>query len=124
MSRVDALSLIAGFRVSANRLLNPHYACRGGRGLAAVLQPTSAGDLRGPTVSHHAGVDDAKVGTDHRVKGECMGTPPKNIETRAEGRPPEEAGSDDPEEQAAAILEESEERLEEGSKTSVGTDET
>jgi hypothetical protein len=53
-----------------------------------------------------------------------MGTPSKNIESRAEGRPPEEAGSDDPEPQAAAILEESEERLEESSKTSVGRDET
>jgi hypothetical protein len=53
-----------------------------------------------------------------------MGISPKNVETRADGRPPEEAGSDDPEEQAEAILEESEERLEQGSKSSVEVDET
>jgi hypothetical protein len=53
-----------------------------------------------------------------------MGQPPKNVETRADGRPPEEAGSDDPEEQAGAILEESEERLEQGSESSIGRDET
>ena len=53
-----------------------------------------------------------------------MGKPPKNVETRADGRPPEEAGSDDPEEQAEAILEESEERLQQASKNSVGRDET
>jgi hypothetical protein len=51
-----------------------------------------------------------------------MGTTPKNVETRAEGRPPEEAGSDDPEEQAEAILEDSENRLEEGAKESARND--
>lgn len=34
----------------------------------------------------------------------------KNVETRASGRPPEEAQSDNPEEQAEIILEDSEER--------------
>jgi hypothetical protein len=51
-----------------------------------------------------------------------MGTPSKRTATRAEGRPPEEAESDDPEEQAEAILEDSEERLEKGSRKSTGTD--
>jgi hypothetical protein len=36
------------------------------------------------------------------------------VETRASGRPPEEAESDDPEEQARAILEDSEDRMKEG----------
>ena len=49
-----------------------------------------------------------------------MGTSSKNVETRADGRPPEEAGSDDPKEQADAILEESEERLKMASGNSVG----
>jgi hypothetical protein len=40
------------------------------------------------------------------------------VETRASGRPPEEAESDDPEEQARAILEESEERTKEGAEPS------
>jgi hypothetical protein len=34
----------------------------------------------------------------------------KNVETRASGRPPEEADSDNPEAQAQAILEDSEDR--------------
>lgn len=42
----------------------------------------------------------------------------KNVETRAEGRPPEEAESEDPEEQAEAILEESEARVESGARRS------
>jgi hypothetical protein len=53
-----------------------------------------------------------------------MGISPKNVETRADGRPPEEAGSDDPEEQAEAILEDSEDRLEEGAKESAQKDES
>jgi hypothetical protein len=62
-------------------------------------------------------------GTDLVRKGSArMATLPKNVETRADGRPPEEAASDDPEEQAEAILEESEERLE--SESSVGRDKT
>ena len=36
---------------------------------------------------------------------------PEKVETRAEGRPPEERSSDDSRAQAEAILEESEERL-------------
>jgi hypothetical protein len=36
----------------------------------------------------------------------------KNVATRADGRPPEEAQSDDPEQQAEAILDDSEERVE------------
>ncbi len=47
-----------------------------------------------------------------------MGTSSKDVETRAEGRPPEEAESDDPEAQAAAILDDSEGRLEEASQES------
>jgi hypothetical protein len=38
------------------------------------------------------------------------------VRSRADGRPPEEAVSDDPERQAKAILEESEQRIEEGSR--------
>jgi len=38
----------------------------------------------------------------------------KNVETRASGRPPEEAASDNPEEQARAILEDSEDRKKTG----------
>jgi hypothetical protein len=53
-----------------------------------------------------------------------MGTPPKNVETRADGRPPEEAGSDDPKGQAEAILEESENRVEDGAKESAKKDKT
>jgi hypothetical protein len=53
-----------------------------------------------------------------------METSPKNVETRADGRPPEEAGSDDPEEQAEAILEESEDRVEEAAKNSSPRDES
>jgi hypothetical protein len=53
-----------------------------------------------------------------------MGTSRKNVETRADGRPPEEAGSDDPEGQAEAILEESEDRLEDGAKNSAKKDKT
>jgi hypothetical protein len=56
--------------------------------------------------------------------GEKMGTSRKNVDTRADGRPPEEAGSDDPEGQAEAILEESEDRLEDGAKNSVKKDKT
>jgi hypothetical protein len=51
-----------------------------------------------------------------------MGTSPKNVETRADGRPPEEAESDDPKGQAEAILEESEDRLEDGAKESAKKD--
>ena len=36
---------------------------------------------------------------------------PEAVASRADGRPPAEAGSDDPEEQAQVILEESEERI-------------
>lgn len=43
-----------------------------------------------------------------------MGADPKNVEARAEGRPPEESGSENPEVQAEAILAESEQRLEKG----------
>ncbi len=43
-----------------------------------------------------------------------MGEKSKNVETRAAGRPPEEAQSDDAEEQAAVILEDSEQRVGEG----------
>lgn len=42
-----------------------------------------------------------------------MGTPRENVETRAAGRPPEEARSDDPGEQAEVILNDSEERVRE-----------
>jgi hypothetical protein len=42
----------------------------------------------------------------------------KNVETRADGRPPEEADSENPEEQAEAVLEDSEKRVEEGAKPS------
>jgi hypothetical protein len=51
-----------------------------------------------------------------------MGKSPKNVETRADGRPPEEAQSDDPEEQAEAILEDSEDRLEEAARESARKD--
>ena len=52
-----------------------------------------------------------------------MGTTPRNVATRADGRTPEEAGSDDPEEQAVVILEDSEDRLEKGAKESATNDE-
>ena len=42
------------------------------------------------------------------------------VETRASGRPPEEAESDDPEEQARAILEDSEDRKKKGAEPSAG----
>jgi hypothetical protein len=42
--------------------------------------------------------------------GVASGISRKNVETRASGRPPEEAESDDPEAQAEVILEESEDR--------------
>ena len=45
----------------------------------------------------------------------------RNVASRAEGRPPEEAGSDAAEGQAAAILEESEERLGAVVERSTGT---
>jgi hypothetical protein len=41
-----------------------------------------------------------------------MRVPPKNVETRADGRPPEEAEAENPEQQAEAVLEDSEDRLE------------
>jgi hypothetical protein len=41
------------------------------------------------------------------------------VESRASGRPPEEASSEDPEHQAEVILEESEERTFEGAEKSV-----
>ena len=41
----------------------------------------------------------------------------KNVETRASGRPPEEAASENPKEQAEAILEDSEDRLKQGART-------
>jgi hypothetical protein len=47
-----------------------------------------------------------------------MGVPEKHVETRADGRPPEEAESEDPEEQAEAILEDSEDRVEKGMRRS------
>ena len=47
-----------------------------------------------------------------------MAEVPKNVESRAAGRPPEEATSDDALEQAAAILGDSEERVEEGTERS------
>jgi hypothetical protein len=43
-----------------------------------------------------------------------MRVPPKNVETRAAGRPPEEGESENPGKQAEAILEDSEGRLENG----------
>jgi hypothetical protein len=43
---------------------------------------------------------------------------PKNVETRASGRPPEEAASDNPQEQARAILEDSEVRKKAGADPS------
>jgi hypothetical protein len=49
-----------------------------------------------------------------------VGTSSKDVESRAEGRPPEEADSDDPEAQAEAILEDSEGRLEKASRESAG----
>jgi hypothetical protein len=48
-----------------------------------------------------------------------MGTPSKNVGTRADGRPSEERHSENPEEQAEAILEDSEERLERGAEGSI-----
>jgi hypothetical protein len=53
-----------------------------------------------------------------------MGKSAKNVESRADGRPPEEAESDDPEEQAEAILEDSEDRLEQAAKESARKDES
>jgi hypothetical protein len=54
------------------------------------------------------------------MRGErAMGAAPRNVETRADGRPPEEARSDDPEEQAAAILEDSEKRLDKAAQKSM-----
>ena len=47
-----------------------------------------------------------------------MGSSSKDVETRAEGRPPEEAESDNPKAQAEAILDESEDRLEEAAQKS------
>jgi hypothetical protein len=41
------------------------------------------------------------------------------VESRASGRPPEEASSEDPEYQAEVILEESEERTIEGAEKSI-----
>jgi hypothetical protein len=41
----------------------------------------------------------------------------KNIEIRADRRPPEEAASENPKEQAEAILEDSEDRLKQGART-------
>ena len=46
----------------------------------------------------------------------------KNVETRASGRPPEEAKSDNPEELAQAILEDSEDRKKTGAALSEGDD--
>jgi hypothetical protein len=43
------------------------------------------------------------------------------VESRASGRPPEEASSEDPEHQAEVILEESEERTFEGAEKSIPT---
>jgi hypothetical protein len=51
-----------------------------------------------------------------------MGTTRKNVETRAEGRPPEEAASENPEEQAQAILEESEDRVQQGADRSAANE--
>jgi hypothetical protein len=51
-------------------------------------------------------------------RGSSMGTTRQNVETRAEGRPPEEAASENPEEQAEAILEESEDRVQQGADRS------
>jgi hypothetical protein len=47
-----------------------------------------------------------------------MGSSSKDVETRAEGRPPEEAESDNPKAQAEAILDESEDRLKEAAQKS------
>jgi hypothetical protein len=58
------------------------------------------------------------------MEGERMRTSPEKVETRADGRPPEEAASDDPEGQAEAILEESEDRLEDGAQKSTKKDKT
>jgi hypothetical protein len=46
----------------------------------------------------------------------------KNVETRADGRPPEEAESENPEEQAEAILEDSEDRLKQGAARSAANE--
>jgi hypothetical protein len=51
-----------------------------------------------------------------------MGTTRKNVQTRAEGRPPEEAASENPEEQAEAILEESEYRVQQGADRSAANE--
>jgi hypothetical protein len=51
-----------------------------------------------------------------------MSVPPKNVETRADGRPPEEAEAENPEQQAEAILEDSEDRLENGIRRSAPND--
>jgi hypothetical protein len=49
-----------------------------------------------------------------------MAISPRDVETRADGRPPEEAESENPKEQAKAILEDSEHRLESGAERSEG----
>jgi hypothetical protein len=51
-----------------------------------------------------------------------MGATRKNVVTRAEGRPPEEAESENPEEQAEAILEESEDRMKQGADRSAANE--
>jgi hypothetical protein len=56
------------------------------------------------------------------VPGNETEIPVKNVETRASGRPPEEAGSENPEEQARAILEDSEDRKSDGADPSVRSD--
>jgi hypothetical protein len=56
--------------------------------------------------------------TGRRERDIEMKPPTKNVETRADGRPPEEARSDNPDDQARVILEDSEERLANGSEGS------
>ncbi|HEX3947879.1 MAG TPA: hypothetical protein VHW47_09240 [Acidimicrobiales bacterium] len=48
---------------------------------------------------------------DEEARADENGVDRERIETRASGRPPEEADSDDPEGQARAILEDSEGRV-------------
>jgi hypothetical protein len=57
-------------------------------------------------------------------EGEFDGHPrPDAVASRADGRPPAEAGSEDPDEQAQVILEESEDRMAAGAaKADPGTD--
>jgi hypothetical protein len=88
----------------------------------------SAGDHAVPVAEWRplrGGFDERKDGQCYDVKSDRVGTkvPRKNVETRASGRPPEEAGSDDPEAQAQAILEDSEDRKNRRADLAEGGDE-